>query len=69
MTALICGDTRLSATELRGRITSAGIEQTRGTLRPHRVGVGLYEVRDDALLELVHARLGTVGVTPGDGET
>jgi acyl-CoA synthetase (AMP-forming)/AMP-acid ligase II len=27
------------------------------------------KVRDDALLELVHARLATVGVTPGDGET
>ncbi len=33
----------------RGRITSAAIEQTRGTLRPHRLAVGLYEVRGDSL--------------------
>jgi fatty-acyl-CoA synthase len=27
------------------------------------------KVRDDALLELVHARLATAGVTPGEGGT
>jgi len=26
------------------------------------------KVRDDALLELVHTRLATAGVTPGEGE-
>ncbi|MGG5260907.1 aminopeptidase N [Phycicoccus avicenniae] len=38
----------------RGRITSAVIEQTHAegyaTLRPHRLGVGLYEVRDGSLV-------------------
>ncbi len=45
----------------RGRITSATIEQTRGTLRPHRLAVGLYEVRDEALVRIDRLELDVSG--------
>jgi aminopeptidase N len=34
----------------RGRFTDVAIEQSRGTLRPHRLAVGLFEARDGALV-------------------
>ena len=37
-------------TDERGRYTTVAIEQTRGTLRPHRLAVGLYDVREGALV-------------------
>ena len=45
----------------RGRITSATIEQTRGTLRPHRLAVGLYEVRDEVLVRTDRLELDVSG--------
>ncbi len=45
----------------RGRITSAAIEQTRGTLRPHRLAVGLYDVRDGALVRTDRIELDVAG--------
>jgi aminopeptidase N len=45
----------------RGLVTSATIEQTRGTLRPHRLAVGLYDVRDGALVRTERIELDVAG--------